>query len=199
MSQLDDLRVSADYNTGSISSSASWGLYATTCLFKPRKIIEIGTFIGRSSIAMALGMADSGITDGEVHTCDYSNDIKLPSIENASIIQYPMQSSTNMLEKIIADNQMGNKVDMVHFDGRLQNPDYQLLNQLRSPDMIFVLDDFEGMEKGVINYINMKEAKILDAYQLISPPSPPLLREFGFHDISCTALLIPHSSILYSI
>ncbi len=196
MSALDNLRVSADYNTGSIPSASAWGLYATTCLFKPCNIIEIGTFIGRSSIAMALGMADSGIKEGEVHTCDFSNDIKLPSIENASIIQYPMQSSTMMLEKIVAANPDGKKFDMVHFDGRLQKSDYDLLNGLRSPDMIFALDDFEGMEKGVINYINMKKTKLLDSYQLVLPPSPLLLRDFDFHDSSSTALLVPNSSFL---
>ena len=50
---LDNLRDQSSYNTGSISSTTAWLLYSTTLFFKPEKILEIGSFIGKSTFSMA--------------------------------------------------------------------------------------------------------------------------------------------------
>ena len=47
--KLDKLRKKADYNTGSISNAAAWCLYCVVKYFVPQNIMEIGTFIGKSS------------------------------------------------------------------------------------------------------------------------------------------------------
>ena len=53
---LDDLRVHASYNTGSIGSGAIWALFSLCLFFKPKAIAEIGTFIGKSTFSMACAM-----------------------------------------------------------------------------------------------------------------------------------------------
>ena len=57
---LEELRQNADYNTGSISTSSAWALYSVTSLFQPRMVLEVGTFIGKSTMSMAIAMDDSG-------------------------------------------------------------------------------------------------------------------------------------------
>ena len=80
---LEKLRLESDYNTGSISSTSSWLLFSLVIFFKPKTIIEIGSFIGKSTISMALG-ADDYIDEHkcEIFCCDMSNDIKLRRAKN---------------------------------------------------------------------------------------------------------------------
>jgi len=47
LNSLESLRDHAEYNTGSISFSAAWCIYNLTKYLKVKKIIEIGTFIGK--------------------------------------------------------------------------------------------------------------------------------------------------------
>ena len=46
--------------------------------------------------------------------------------------------------------------DLVLIDGRLQNEDLVLFEKLINTQTIILLDDFEGVEKGLINYIQLK-------------------------------------------
>jgi hypothetical protein len=45
----------------------------------------------------------------------------------------------------------GLKADLVYLDGRLSQQDEEPLNKILAPHTVFVLDDFEGIEKGVAN------------------------------------------------
>jgi hypothetical protein len=72
---LENLRNQAEYNTGSISAFSAWGLFMLRNYFKVRRTLEVGTFIGRSTMSMAKAMNLNG--GGEIHTCDNSNDINL--------------------------------------------------------------------------------------------------------------------------
>jgi hypothetical protein len=96
---LEDLRLNAKYNTGSITFGSAWCIYLAAKYFKVKKVIEIGTFIGKSTISIASAMDEHAI-DGVVHTCDFSNDIKLPWNGKTKIYQYPMASSNQMLQKL---------------------------------------------------------------------------------------------------
>ena len=51
--ELENLRERADYNTGTLSMSASWCTFAIGEYFRPQTVLEVGTFIGRSTVAMA--------------------------------------------------------------------------------------------------------------------------------------------------
>ena len=138
------LRKDADYNTGSLPYDDAVELYKLVKFFQPDYIAEVGTFIGVST--MVMHMADDCI---DISTCDMSNNIPhiFKGMEN-TITYYPKQSSTQMF-KDLAEKDM--KVDLVYLDGRLQQEDFEPLNKIIHDQTVFVFDDFEGIEKGVVN------------------------------------------------
>jgi hypothetical protein len=156
------LRNGADYNTGSVSVDAMYTLFCIAHFFKPKVIAEVGTFIGNSTFALAEGAGDNC----EIHTCDYSNEIELESSIGA--IQYPKAPSTDMFNKMVQANK---KVNLMFFDGRLTPGDIALISKLVTDDTVYVFDDFEGIEKGVMNVgMFMSYPNIKVAYHLIYPP-----------------------------
>lgn len=192
--EIEALRASAEYNTGSISVAASVSLTLLTNYFRPDVVAEVGTFIGRSTYSVALGNSLCGIKSPQIHTCDFSNDIRVdfdPILEN--IVQYPKKSSTDMLSAIIAQ---GVSPDVYLFDGRIHQDDLGLLATLHAENALIILDDFEGTEKGVSNAITLLNV-FRNNFLLAYPPSNSLLKSYGFLDASTTAVLIPVSKIIY--
>lgn len=196
LGQLDRLRAQAQYNTGSISTAAQWTLYSLCYLWRPAVVAEIGTFIGKSTIAMARGMDAAGSV-GEVHTCDMSNSFVLPTLSETRVIQYPGTSSTQMLTELVEDGYAG-RVELFHVDGRLQPDDIGLMTQLAAPDAIVALDDFEGMEKGVANLFNLRKSGAFSKHLTVYPPDERVLRQCGFWDRGSTGLLVPQSQIRFT-
>ena len=145
---FDQLRQSADYNTGSLNEWDMVDLMTICSYFKPKILAEVGTFIGRSTYALAVG---SG-SDGLIYTCDASNDIPLPELpsRSATVIRNPRSSSVEMFNRMLAEG-LAQQVDLFFIDGRLQEADLILMNRLSHGQTILVLDDFEGIEKGVDN------------------------------------------------
>lgn len=191
---LEALRDQAEYDTGSISTISAWSLFAATKTLQPDVILEVGTFIGKSTIAMGLG-SDAGRKPCTIHTCDFSNDLKLPALCKSTIVQYAKKSSSAMIAEMHAQNLAG-KVDFIHLDGRLADQDLQPLAALCSPSAVFAFDDFEGVEKGVINYSKVMESGLFPGRVLIPPCSPEVARIFGFVDVSRTALWLPNKNII---
>lgn len=191
LNRLEALRDVADYNTGSISVTAGWCLYSLVRHFRPKRIIEVGTFIGKSTISMAAALEDQR-APGEIFTCDGSNDIKLPWEGETRIQQYPKTSSGDMFKAIEAP------CDMVFLDGRLKKADLELLDPLITPDTLFFLDDFEGMEKGVINLTQLMSMEKLKNHFLVYPPATSWLSERGYTSHSVTAVLIPVSRFAFT-
>jgi len=189
LSSLEKLRKKADYNTGSISNAASWCLYCIVKYFRPQNIMEIGTFIGKSSWSMARAQDDEGIVNGYLATCDFSNDISIPWNGRTKIKQYKKQSSTNML------NLEEKCPDLIFIDGRIQNEDLLLLENLLTKNTIILIDDFEGIEKGVVNYMNLKKLKACNNHFLIYPCERLKLKEFGENSYSSTAVMLPNNFI----
>lgn len=137
-------RLTADYNTGSVSIGDAAELYRLVKFFKPEVIAEVGTFIGVSTMSMY--MADEFF---RIYTCDMSNNIPNLFEEADEIIKYyPKQSSTQMFKDLA---EKGMKIDLVYLDGRLQQEDFEPLNKTIHDQTVFVFDDFEGIEKGVVN------------------------------------------------
>lgn len=176
---LERLREQADYNTGSVSLATGWVLYSLAQYFQPQLIAEIGTFIGRSTLAL-----HRGAPDAEMHTCDNSNDIELGL--GVRVKQYPKQSSVEMFSALRSAEK---KVDLLHIDGRLNDHDLQVL----PPTQMFALDDFEGNEKGVANLIKL--AGIEDGYQVIYPPDRLTLKNHLLLAPCNTAVLLPNNLI----
>lgn len=188
---LEDLRREADYNTGSISISQAYLLYLVTKFFNAQKVIEVGTFIGRSTLAMAMGI-DAKRYSGEIHTCDSSNNIKIPYKGTTSIVQYPKQTSTDMFK------QLTSTFDFIFLDGRVQPDDLKLLPSLIHKNTVIALDDFEGIEKGVINLINLKKLEELKTHILVYPTTEAQLKEHGLKGRSLLALLLPKQLIRHT-
>lgn len=188
---LDLLRSKADYNTGSISAIAAWSLYNVVRHFKPRRIIEVGTFIGKSTISMASALKDQKLS-GDIYTCDGSNDIELPWNEVPRIHQFRKTLSGEMFKAVDAP------VDLVFLDGRLKKQDLEPLDSLITKETIIVLDDFEGMEKGVINLTLLAALETLKDHFLLYPPSAAWLAQRGYVSHSITAVLIPTSRFAFT-
>ncbi|HLF98457.1 MAG TPA: class I SAM-dependent methyltransferase [Methylococcaceae bacterium] len=191
LSSLDGLRRQAEYNTGSISTASQWLLYALALYLAPRVIVEVGTFIGKSTLALAFGL-DAADVEGEIHTCDASNSMELPCWTRCAVLQYQSCPSTRMFEELREDGYEG-KVDVLHLDGRLQTADLEHVNALCAPNAVFVLDDYEGIEKGVANAFAVRGITRFQGYLTAYPPTDRLLQRFGFLDRSTTALMYPSS------
>jgi len=189
LSKLEKLRKKADYNTGSISNAAAWCLYCVVKYFKTQNIMEVGTFIGKSSWAMAKAQDDGYIENGYLVTCDFSNDINIPWVGKSKFKQYNKKSSTVMLknETIIPN--------LVFLDGRVQLEDLPIFEKLINNDTIIILDDFEGAEKGVANLIQLKKIKKLSSHFLIYPCERSSLQKFGEFSYSSIAIMMPVSFI----
>ena len=184
LNNLENLRSLANNNTGSISLSSAFSLFLLIKHFKPMRILEIGTFIGKSTISMASAMEE--FTDkGEIFTCDASNEIKLPYVGNTKITQFMKQDSTEMLECLTG------KFDLLFIDGRIKNSDIKIILNLITDRSIIVFDDFEGIEKGVANLMLFRQSKEFNNHYQINPPSEEFLKLHNFHSNALLGLLVP--------
>ena len=136
------LRAQADYNTGSLPVDDAFELYRVVRFFKPKVIAEVGTFIGVSTRTMR-----EAVPSAKIYTCDVSNDIVV-SEKDSALWQYEKTPSHEMFAEL-AEREI--KVDFIYLDGRLGQHDIEPLNKILTDNTIFVLDDFEGTEKGVAN------------------------------------------------
>ncbi len=76
---MESLRLKAQCNTGSIPVASQWALFALAYFTGPEVVVEMGTFIGKSAMALAKGMDAAG-KPGEVHTCDSAHHFDLPKL-----------------------------------------------------------------------------------------------------------------------
>ena len=150
-----NLRSGADYNTGSVPYDDAVELYKLARFFQPKVIAEVGTFIGVSTRVMWWAAPAS-----TVYTCDVSNRIQVDP-DNDLIIQYPKTSSTDMFKDLAAK---GIGVDLMYLDGRLQEEDFQYFPKIIHDQTVFVFDDFEGTEKGVVNAMRLNGANRILIY-----------------------------------
>lgn len=193
--ELEELREGADYNTGSLSMSATWCTFAIGEYFRPKTVVEVGTFIGRSTTAMAWAITPHH-PDAVIHTCDGSNDIVLPAIAHVSsnradgIKQYPKTMAREMFEAL---HKQGIKGDLAYLDGRLSPHEARFLQEILVPNAVIALDDFEGCEKGVANAMQLLRGDSV----LVYPPERELLRSYGLRDVCSTALIIPGALVQF--
>ena len=185
---LNKLRMKAEYNTGSISFASSWSLYSLIKYFEPSKIVEVGTFIGKSTWSMAKALDELQNTS-TIYTCDSSNDLDIPWKGRTEIRQFKKTTSTNMF------SQISDKIDFLFLDGRINQEDINILSNLLHSKSIIVMDDFEGIEKGVANLFALRRMELLKNHFLIYPCEQNYLYKLGFSSHSLTAVLIPTTLI----
>jgi predicted O-methyltransferase YrrM len=151
------LRKFADYNTGSVPYDDAVELYKLVKFFEPNYIAEVGTFIGVSTMAM-----HRAETCTSIYTCDISNNIvdMFKGMEN-TITYFPKTSSTEMFRQL-AEKKIS--VDFMYLDGRVQEEDFQYFPKIIHDQTVFVFDDFEGVEKGVVNAMRLNGANRLLIY-----------------------------------
>lgn len=193
LNQLESLRSQADYNTGSISPSAAFALYALCAYFRPASVVEVGTFIGKSALSIARAMEDT--PDAVIHTCDYSNAIELNLPTGVKIVQYKKMSSTQMFSSI---KDTGAQVDLLALDGRISREDLLLLQSISHAKTIVALDDFEGVEKGVANAMLLTASAQFKNHLLIYPADGTLMQRLGFMAGCTTAVLLPASLVAHT-
>lgn len=178
-------------NSGSISFGAALSLFLAAHKRSPRLIAEVGTYIGNSAAAMALG---SGLTGQPVQliTCDIHPCTQKPldglSLPQGSAAEVVQGTSTEMFQRLVA---MQAKLDMLHLDGRLQPDDLPLLGQTLKDDTLIALDDCEGDEKGHINLNVLRCSGLLQQHVFVEPFSSELFRTWGLETRSTTGFLLP--------
>lgn len=191
---LENLRRHAKYNTGSITTSAIWALFAATFYFRPNTIFEVGTFIGKSTLAMATALDIVHPDGGQIFTCDFSNDIPLGLDVQTLVEQFPEQSSTMMFTALAS---RGRQCDLLVLDGRLQAEDYAVLPSLLHSKSVIALDDFEGTEKGAINAIHLMNS-LHESHLLIYPPTRAILQSHALVESCTLGLIIPRSMVQFT-
>lgn len=125
------LRKRATYKTGTIIELEAYLLRAIVERLQARVVVEVGTYIGTSTRAMA-----SGSTVSKVYTCDFSNDC-LPS--DAVIHTFPKVSSTDMLRHLA---KKGVRADFCFFDGVLSEDDVSLLLKVTHEQTVLSVHDY---------------------------------------------------------
>ena len=84
-------------------------------------------------------------------------------------------------------------LDLIHLDGRLQNDDYLVLKNKISENTLFLLDDFEGNEKGVINLVNLINNNLIsrNTHCVIYPIENEITEKYNLLEKSTTAVILP--------
>ena len=175
--------------TGSMSPEATKLLWLLGRYFSPKVIVEVGTYIGRSTAALYMGARPSV---EKLYTCDATFDAWDPGhLASAGEIEYfGKTTSTQMFEQLVS---RGVKADLFFLDGRLQDADLNLLPSMTHTKTVFVLDDFEGLEKGIINGI-----KLRDIYPNLILIRPNGKSPDGNQESPPLALLVPPEVLQFS-
>jgi hypothetical protein len=134
--EAEPRRIHAKYNTGTVPVETALMLRLLSLQYQVKTAVEIGTFIGTSTLAIGAE---------EVFTCDRDNNC-LPSLPG--VTTHPYTTSTAMLEGLAA---RGVRADLFFFDGRIQPADVPLIQTLAHPRTVYAFDDFNGTAKGVVN------------------------------------------------
>ncbi|MEQ9304642.1 MAG: hypothetical protein RJQ14_12100 [Marinoscillum sp.] len=175
--------------TGSISRKSAELIWLLARYFGPKQVAEIGTYIGRSTLALRYG-ADPTLEF--LATCDGSFDCwkAPPDLDDSKVQYFGKTNSADMFQKLIKD---GRKIDLFLLDGRISAADLEAIESLKTDNSIFVIDDFEGVEKGVTNAILLREK--FPSLLLLAPENK---LSNGWNDAHCLAVMLPASNIRLS-
>ena len=120
----------------STSNADCYFLYETCLEYKPKKILEIGTLVGKSAYAMALG------SDCEIHTVDKNRDRFIVHEGFERVIRYPDTESMEFWDRGISD------FDFVFVDGWLKFEDCENIFEKTLDNFWFLCHDYRLNDKG---------------------------------------------------
>jgi hypothetical protein len=147
-------RAEAKFNTGSITITAALAIRAIAHWCHAETVVEVGTFIGNSTLALKAEAK-------QVYTCDFSNDCFEP---HEGIRTFPHYTSLQMFAALA---KFGVMADLCFFDGRLGPADPSALAKITTPHTVYLFDDYDGHEKGVCN-VELLQPHLPD-HELIEP------------------------------
>lgn len=176
----EERRAQADYDTGSINDEEACVLFSLAELKPLRIVIEVGTFIGRSTTALA-----GALHVDKIYTCDASNDC-LP--DSKYIETYPKQTSIKMLSDLAKRKVVA---DLCFFDGTLCEHDANLLALVTHDRTVYAFHDYNygpKIRKGGV--LETMPRKGIGNVRLLHPnlPNHRLIEPF---EGSTLALLVP--------
>ena len=139
------------FGKGTTSNHDCYFLYETCLKYKPKKILEIGTYIGKSSYALALG------STCDIYTVDENKDefIVHKGFEKVAdrIYRHPNTNSMDFWNT----NMKG--FDLVFVDGWLKQKDVENLFDSTSDNFWFLCHDYYPDDKGeVVVHRMLKES-----------------------------------------
>jgi len=88
---------------------------------------------------------------------------------------------------------LNGEFDLIFFDGRISDEELGILDNLISQRTIIILDDFEGMEKGIINLTKLRKVNKLNNHFQINPPTDEFLKGYQLKTHSLMGALVPIS------
>jgi hypothetical protein len=94
-----------------------------------------------------------GAWSADIHTCDMTNAINISPVSDSKLFQYPKLSSTSMFQHLAEEKIV---VDLIYLDGRIQAEDFDYLASITHDKTVIIFDDFEGIEKGVVNAMRLE-------------------------------------------
>ena len=142
-------------------------------------MIEVGTFVGASTCALA-----AASTVRAVYTCDVSNNC----LDETSVIRtFPRQTSTHMLRHL---KTVGTKAGLCFFDGTLTPEDIPLLAAVCQSAPVFAIHDYNYGPKIRPWGLETMPRKGIGNVQLLQPqwPTHVVIDPIGE---STMALLVP--------
>jgi predicted O-methyltransferase YrrM len=182
-------------DSGSISLGAAVSLVLASIVARPRRVAEVGTYIGCSAASIAIGGIIAGTLES-LDTCDINPAIKNPlvDVDRADSIRVNVHQCKSE-EMFSALKGRGDKIDFLHVDGRISPKDIDILKKILTEDCVIILDDCESDEKGHVNLDFLRQSGLIDNHFFIQPFEPEIFSKWGIHSRSTTGFLLPVSSI----
>lgn len=143
---------SGEMRTGSMSRRSALILWLLSKYFQPKVIVEVGTHIGRSTMALA-GGSDCLV---RLFTCDAGVPAFDPSWSDHELqkkLSFYNCGSTKLFSSMVKENI---KADLFFFDGEIMPDDREFIKQLAHEKSVLIFDDCEGVTKGIENLIVSK-------------------------------------------
>lgn len=184
-----------------------WFLYLLVLQFKPKCILEGGTFVGSTAKFLAAAAQEYG---GEVHTCD-PVDKFLPAKQYEDTITFHQKGVQELVKDFALE---GKKIDMAFYDVDFMGPEHILdvIGLARDPEkFVFTAHDYTTSDgkvtkgrhnvDGAWNILKQKGHRLytpeLKAYKYghINTPIPErgTMIQYGIN--GCTAAILPPVSL----